>query len=181
MSLASRCFSCFSSEETESHLYFSCFSSEETESPLFFSCNLAYQFWFWLLSIIGSVPPSHLSPSFIWEAIAYDGDANGRKCATAIFFHAISILWSLRNGSKYQGRKRSLQRAKFLFLNRLKGMAISQLVLIHPLPAHPILVQFGLVSYSFVMLCFSISMVYASCLVPLFRSSAFAFSHCIRG
>lgn len=131
-SLACKCFSCSSSEEDESHL--------------FFSCNLAYQFWTWLLSILGSVSPPAFTPSFIWQAFANGGDANGRKCIAAIFLHVISVLWFLRNGSKHQGRKLSLHRAKLLLMDRLKGMAISQPAQSHPLPVHQILVHFALVS-----------------------------------
>ena len=78
LSMASRCNSCFSSKETDSHL--------------FFSCNLSQHFESRLLSLDGCSPSFPLSTTYIWTTIAYDGDASGRKCAAAIFFHTISVL-----------------------------------------------------------------------------------------
>eukprot|EP00268_Persea_americana_P060049 TRINITY_DN7437_c0_g1_i1.p1 TRINITY_DN7437_c0_g1~~TRINITY_DN7437_c0_g1_i1.p1 ORF type:complete len:168 (+),score=33.67 TRINITY_DN7437_c0_g1_i1:1685-2188(+) len=167
MFLASRCFSCF--------------SSEENENLLFSSCNIAHQLWSWHLSIMGSDPPPPLSPSLIWKAIANDGDVNGRKCAAAIFFHAISVLWSLCNDSKHQGKKPSLQRATLLLMDRLKAMATSQPVQSHPLPPHPILVDLGLVSYFFFCSGFGFSNGFCFCLASVFRIFVAVFSLYIGG
>ena len=124
---------------------YSCFNSEENDFHLFFSCNIDQQLWSWLLCMMGSVPPPPFSPSLIWKVFANNGDAIGRSCAAAIFFNVISVLWSLRNDSKHDGKKPSMHRAKLLLMDRLKGMAISQSVEPHPLPSHPILGHFGLV------------------------------------
>lgn len=142
MSMASSCYSCFSYVETDIHL--------------FFSCNLAQQFWSCLISLNGSSPPSPLSATTIWTVIAYNGDAHGRKCAAAIFFHAISILWSLRNDSKHHDRKPSLHKAKLLFLDRMKRMVSTMSILNFKILAHPILVLLGVVAY-FVFALFSSS------------------------
>lgn len=55
MYLASRCYSYFSSKETNLHM--------------FFSCNLAHHFWSWLLSLFGCSSSFPLSPTYIWTTM----------------------------------------------------------------------------------------------------------------
>ena len=61
----------------------------------------------------------------MWDAISLGGDAFGRHLTAAVFFHAISILCLLRNDSKHNGRKPSLEHAKVFFVDRIRGMIIS--------------------------------------------------------
>lgn len=110
-SLASRCYNSLNGEESDLHL--------------FFLCKLAQQFWHWLLRPYGAVPSPPLTASFIWKTISIGRDVSGRKSATTIFFLAISVLWSLRNDYKHSSKQPSLEKAKHLFLDRLRGMAIS--------------------------------------------------------
>lgn len=125
--LASRCYSCFRVEESDVHL--------------FFEYLLAQQLWSWLLSLMGLSLSSPLFPSVIWVAIAHDGNVPRRKIAVVIFFHAISVLWFLRNESKHSNRKPSMPRVKIIFLDRMKGLASSMLVQSLPRQVHHILVQ----------------------------------------
>ena len=72
-----------------------CFNDEESDSHLFFSCDLAIQLWNWILNLYGvHHPPLHYA-SDIWATLAKGKDVLGRKCAAAIFFHSIFVLWSL--------------------------------------------------------------------------------------
>lgn len=111
-SLASRCYNCLCGEESDLHL--------------FFSCNLANQLWHRLPSPYGVQPSSPFSASAICTTLATDRDVLGRKFAASIFFHAIFVLWSLRNDSKHNSRKPSLERAKLIFMDRLKWQVRSQ-------------------------------------------------------
>ncbi|RWR90879.1 putative receptor-like protein kinase [Cinnamomum micranthum f. kanehirae] len=86
--------------------------------------------------------PSPLSASVIWKTITEDGHVSGRKCAVAIIFHAIFVLWSLQNDSKHNNRKPSLERAKLILLDRLKGMVASVPSLNSNLP-NPDVFSFG--------------------------------------
>lgn len=110
-SLTSRCHNCFSEEESDLHL--------------FFTCSLAKKIWCWLLSFCVVRVPSSFSAASIWDSIAKDGDGSGRKCAAAIFLHAIFVLWQLRNDSKHSSRVPSLLRAQAVLLDRLKCMVIN--------------------------------------------------------
>lgn len=98
-SMASKCCYSLSNDETELHLFF--------------------QLWTWLLSHVGPTPYFPLSASASWTAIAQGVDVVGRKSVAAIFFHVISILWSLWNDSNHYNQKPSLARAKFIFLDHM--------------------------------------------------------------
>ncbi|XXG64316.1 hypothetical protein AAC387_Pa05g2300 [Persea americana] len=96
--MASRCHNCLLSEESDSHL--------------FFSYNLANALWSWLLPPYGYILPAPTSAAAIWDAISLGGDASGSHLAAAIFFHAIFILWLLRNDSKHNGQKHYKKKAQ---------------------------------------------------------------------
>eukprot|EP00268_Persea_americana_P012881 TRINITY_DN15545_c1_g1_i1.p1 TRINITY_DN15545_c1_g1~~TRINITY_DN15545_c1_g1_i1.p1 ORF type:complete len:203 (-),score=27.55 TRINITY_DN15545_c1_g1_i1:1412-2020(-) len=81
--MASRCYNCLFSEESDHHR--------------FFFSNMAQPLWYWLLKPCGIPPSFPLTATAIWGGISADRDVSGRKCSAAIFFHAISILWLHRN------------------------------------------------------------------------------------
>lgn len=136
-SLASRCHSCFSFEETDSHL--------------FFSCSMAQQLWSWILILNGTSPPSPLSASVIWSALAKDRDVLGKeKWVATIFFHNIFILWTLRSDSKHNKKKPSLGVAKLLLIDRLKELVSSLPGALLASTPHPTLVSLGLLDNQWV-------------------------------
>eukprot|EP00268_Persea_americana_P029314 TRINITY_DN28361_c1_g1_i2.p1 TRINITY_DN28361_c1_g1~~TRINITY_DN28361_c1_g1_i2.p1 ORF type:complete len:121 (-),score=18.88 TRINITY_DN28361_c1_g1_i2:222-584(-) len=90
------------------------------------------------------IPP--LSASTIWQSIAKDRVVPGRKCASAIFFHAISGLWTLRNYSKHNCQQPSLKKAKSLFQVRLQNLVALVSGMASSLTPHPILVLLGVIS-----------------------------------
>jgi len=120
--------------------------SEELGSHIFFSYNLANALWSWLLVPCGY---TLLAPTFaaaIWEAISFEGDASGRQLVDVAFFHAISILWLLRNDSKHNGRKSTIERAKVIFVDRIRGMIISLNSVKVDIFHHPIFLFLGMVN-----------------------------------
>lgn len=123
--------------------YYICHLWEETGTHLLFPCRLANALWSRLLDLCRYPPPTPSSVVAIWNVIFDVGDLSGR--ATAIFFHAISIIWLLWNDAKHNNQKPTLQRAKVIFEDRIKGMIISLSTgkdTIHP---HPIFIALGLV------------------------------------
>ena len=136
-SLASRCPNCLSAEKDDQHL--------------FFSCSFAHQFWCWLFSSNGvRLLLSRSAPApLLWFLVAKDRDASGRKSSAAILFHAISVLWTIRNEAKHLNKSPSLNRAKRFLVDRLKDLATSHFGTNHPLPCHPILLSLGLNCWSF--------------------------------
>eukprot|EP00268_Persea_americana_P034048 TRINITY_DN3367_c1_g2_i10.p2 TRINITY_DN3367_c1_g2~~TRINITY_DN3367_c1_g2_i10.p2 ORF type:complete len:140 (+),score=28.23 TRINITY_DN3367_c1_g2_i10:1115-1534(+) len=110
--MASQCYNCLSEEESDLHL--------------FFSCKLAQQLWNWMPSPFGTQQLPPLSASFIWKSLSNGSDASGRKCAAAIFLHATSVLWFIRNDLKHNSRKSSLERAKKIFMDHIKGRSFGR-------------------------------------------------------
>lgn len=105
-----------SSMASKCHNYF---GSEESDLHLLFSCKLAHFFLSWLLSPCGTLSTCPLSVIVIWRVISIDKDVTGRKCTATIFFHAISVLWLLRNDSKHHNQKPSLEKASQVDVCRL--------------------------------------------------------------
>ena len=128
--MASRCYNCLLNEESDLHL--------------FLFCNLAQALWYWIFRLCGIPPPFPLTATAIWGAIFADWDVLGRKCVAAIFFHAISILWILRNDSKHNNRQPSIDRAKLIFVDHIKGVILFLPVVMVSPTLHPILVFLGL-------------------------------------
>ena len=124
-SLASRCHNCLDEEENDLHL--------------FFFRPLAQQFWLWMLSLCGTslLPP--LSASSIWHSIAKGRDVSEKKCAAAIFLHAISVLSTLRNDSKHKSLQPSLKKAQSLFQVRLQNLVASVPDMASSVMPHPVL------------------------------------------
>lgn len=85
----------------------------------------SYSFWVWLISHFGVQLPLPLSASTIWMIFSMRKDVLGRQCAAATFFHAIFVLWTLRNDSKHKSRKPSPVKAKLILLDQLQGMVRS--------------------------------------------------------
>ena len=102
--LASRCHNCHLSEESDYHL--------------FFSCNLTNALRSWLLAPYVFLHPAPTTSTAIWEVTG--GDVSNRQLAAAVFFHAISILCLLRNDSKHNNRKSTLEHAKVIFEDRIR-------------------------------------------------------------
>ena len=124
--------------------YYICHLGEESDSHLFFCCSLATAFWSWLVHLWHRSLPGPLSIATIWKVFSKVGDGSGRKCAAAIFFLSISILWHLWNEAKHSNRKASLQSAKAIFVDIINGMIISMskgTTLVYP---HPILQSLGI-------------------------------------
>ena len=129
-SLASRCHNCHQSEESDYHI--------------FFSYNLANALRSWLLTPCGCSLSVLSSVIAIWDAIFLGGDAFRRQLAVAVFFHAISILWLLCNDSKNNGRKPTIEHAKVLFADRIRGLIISLNTVKGDIYHHPILMFFDM-------------------------------------
>lgn len=145
-----------------------CLCNEEDDLHLLFFCPLDLQLWKWIMSRGVNSPTLPLFMPVIWSSLAQGIDAPGRKLAMAIFSKVIYVLWTLPNDSKHRNLKPSLARAKFLSLNRMRGLASSNpSSRINP---HPILLSLGLMKwfcFSLASLCFLPFMFFSFAWAPL--------------
>ena len=95
-------------------------------------------------ALYSNPPPASTSAAAIWEVISNVGDVSGRKWAATIFLHAISIVWLLRNDAKHNNWKSTLERAKVIFEDQIKGMIISLSAVKVTIYPHLILVFLGM-------------------------------------
>ena len=93
-----------------------------------------------------------------------DRDDFRRKCVVAIFFHLILIIWTARNGSKFDNKRSSLQRARTLLADRLLNMIFSLPDRLQAQCLHPILSVLGAVTaYFFALVWLLFCDVFSDC------------------
>ena len=103
-----------------------CKSDSEIGIHLFIRFPFAAELWAWLLSVYNKPMPYHFSAGALRNAFPLGLDEQGRKLATAIFFHIISLVWYARNEITFNSNFISPSRLKLRALDRiLEGLYIS--------------------------------------------------------
>ena len=118
--------------------------SEESNYHFFFSFSLANALWSWLPAPCGSTKLAPTSATALSEAISLGGNVSARQLTIDVFFYAISIFWLLRNDSKHNGPKSTIEHAKVIFVDKIRGMILFLATVKVQIYHHPILVFLGM-------------------------------------